>query len=313
MAQGRRGSRMTWNDDNVRTVRGIRPSYLTPSPPVSSSVSSPSSHHRSSEAHNISIHQLWNVILKTQRVNLDVNLAEVSAAWPGEQRPTVIALEGQLAAFRRHLPPGSNSKMVLHRGNLDAALAARAVGNRQDVTSASIQDEGERTAQADAEPTPENTQVRAPANASTHRNTTRMANATATPPAARTVARSTNAPATTIATPMTTSATTTSPPTASVASTGHASSISHGLPGWSTPPVSNQCKAKEPQGQYIPVFLPPFSTRETPRRTPKRTPMSLALPKNKSCIQDSLQFALERAASRCGRLNMLLYGGVMEV
>ncbi|KAE8422200.1 hypothetical protein BDV36DRAFT_291699 [Aspergillus pseudocaelatus] len=86
---GRRGSQMSWNDNNINT--------------------------------------LWKIIMRTQQVNLDLNLAEISAAWPTQPRPTILALEQQLANFRRHLRPGNS--VVLRRGDINAAMSSLATAN----------------------------------------------------------------------------------------------------------------------------------------------------------------------------------------
>ncbi|KAE8378962.1 hypothetical protein BDV26DRAFT_176853 [Aspergillus bertholletiae] len=76
---------------------------------------------------NNNVNILWQIILRTQSVNLDANLAEIAAAWPSYPRPTVFALEQQLANFRRHSRAGNS--VVLRRGNLDDAIRAQAAAN----------------------------------------------------------------------------------------------------------------------------------------------------------------------------------------
>ncbi|KAB8267821.1 hypothetical protein BDV30DRAFT_246272 [Aspergillus minisclerotigenes] len=106
---GQPRTQMSWNNNNINTVGDNQPS-----------VSSPSA---ADEADTISSRQLWQVIMRTQQVDLDLNLAEISAAWPTQPRPTVFALEQQLAGFRRHLRAGNT--LVLRRGNINAALTAQ--------------------------------------------------------------------------------------------------------------------------------------------------------------------------------------------
>ncbi|KAE8162900.1 hypothetical protein BDV40DRAFT_299961 [Aspergillus tamarii] len=110
---GRRGTQMSWNNNNINTVRHSQPSVPTPSP--------------AAQADTVSSRQLWQIIMHTQQVNLDLNLAEISAAWPTHPRPTVLALEQQLANFRRHLRPGNS--VVLRRGDINAALSSQATAN----------------------------------------------------------------------------------------------------------------------------------------------------------------------------------------
>ncbi|KAE8361979.1 hypothetical protein BDV27DRAFT_166499 [Aspergillus caelatus] len=110
---GRRGSQMSWNDNNINTVCQNQTSVSTPSPAV--------------QADTISSRQLWQIIMRTQQVNLDLNLAEISAAWPTQPRPTILALEQQLANFRRHLRPGNS--VVLRRGDINAAMSSLATAN----------------------------------------------------------------------------------------------------------------------------------------------------------------------------------------
>ncbi|KAB8210928.1 hypothetical protein BDV34DRAFT_220103 [Aspergillus parasiticus] len=107
---GQTRTQMSWNNNNINTVGDNQPS-----------VSSPSA---ADEADTISSRQLWQVIMRTQQVDLDLNLAEISAAWPTQPRPTVFALEQQLAGFRRHLRAGNT--VVLRRGDINAALSAQA-------------------------------------------------------------------------------------------------------------------------------------------------------------------------------------------
>lgn len=64
---GRRGTQMSWNNNNINTVRHSQPSVPTPSP--------------AAQADTVSSRQLWQIIMHTQQVNLDLNLAEISAAW----------------------------------------------------------------------------------------------------------------------------------------------------------------------------------------------------------------------------------------
>ncbi|KAE8342677.1 hypothetical protein BDV24DRAFT_162211 [Aspergillus arachidicola] len=103
-------TQLSWNNNNIDTVGDNQPS-----------VSSPSA---ADEVDTISSRQLWQVIMRTQQVDLDLNLAEISAAWPTQPRPTVFALEQQLAGFRRHLRAGNT--VVLRRGDINAALSAQA-------------------------------------------------------------------------------------------------------------------------------------------------------------------------------------------
>ena len=63
----RQEPRMVWNNTNINTVRDSQPSASTPSP--------------AAQADSISARQLWQVIMRTQQVKLDLNLAEISAAW----------------------------------------------------------------------------------------------------------------------------------------------------------------------------------------------------------------------------------------
>ncbi|KAE8323827.1 hypothetical protein BDV39DRAFT_217530 [Aspergillus sergii] len=107
---GQTRTQMSWNNNNINIVGDNQPS-----------VSSPSA---ADEADTISSRQLWQVIMRTQQVDLDLNLAEISAAWPTQPRPTVFALEQQLAGFRRHL--GAGNTVVLRRGDINAALSAQA-------------------------------------------------------------------------------------------------------------------------------------------------------------------------------------------
>ncbi|KAK6835208.1 hypothetical protein RU639_002329 [Aspergillus parasiticus] len=124
---GQTRTQMSWNNNNINTVGDNQPS-----------VSSPSA---ADEADTISSRQLWQVIMRTQQVDLDLNLAEISAAWPTQPRPTVFALEQQLAGFRRHLRAGNT--VVLRRGDINAALsaqaAATATANTHAATTASAQ------------------------------------------------------------------------------------------------------------------------------------------------------------------------------
>ncbi|KAE8140545.1 hypothetical protein BDV38DRAFT_239863 [Aspergillus pseudotamarii] len=96
---------------------------------VSSKVKSRKGRRRGSQMswNNNNINTLWQVIMRTQQVNLDLNLAEISAAWPTHPRPTVLALEQQLANFRRHLRPGNS--VVLRRGDINAAMSSLATAN----------------------------------------------------------------------------------------------------------------------------------------------------------------------------------------
>lgn len=64
---GQPRTQMSWNNNNINTVGDNQPS-----------VSSPSA---ADEADTISSRQLWQVIMRTQQVDLDLNLAEISAAW----------------------------------------------------------------------------------------------------------------------------------------------------------------------------------------------------------------------------------------
>lgn len=64
---GQPRTQMSWNNNNINTVGDNPPS-----------VSSPSA---ADEADTISSRQLWQVIMRTQQVDLDLNLAEISAAW----------------------------------------------------------------------------------------------------------------------------------------------------------------------------------------------------------------------------------------
>ncbi|OOO10939.1 hypothetical protein OAory_01074090 [Aspergillus oryzae] len=110
---GQPRTQMSWNNNNINTVGDNPPS-----------VSSPSA---ADEADTISSRQLWQVIMRTQQVDLDLNLAEISAAWPTQPRPTVFALEQQLAGFRRHLRTGNT--LVLRRGDINAVMSAQAAAS----------------------------------------------------------------------------------------------------------------------------------------------------------------------------------------
>ncbi|OGM48688.1 hypothetical protein ABOM_001962 [Aspergillus bombycis] len=137
---GQRGPQMSWNNTNINTVRDNQPSVSTPSP--------------TAQADTISARQLWQIILRTQQVKLDLNLAEISAAWrkcpfpppppvtsqstlthlpATDPRPTIFALEQQLAGFRRHARAGNS--MVLHRGDINVAMSAQAAANAQAATA----------------------------------------------------------------------------------------------------------------------------------------------------------------------------------
>ncbi|KNG89122.1 hypothetical protein ANOM_003003 [Aspergillus nomiae NRRL 13137] len=109
----RQEPRMVWNNTNINTVRDSQPSASTPSP--------------AAQADSISARQLWQVIMRTQQVKLDLNLAEISAAWPTYPRPTIFALEQQLAGFRRHARAGNS--VVLRRGDINVAMSAQAAAD----------------------------------------------------------------------------------------------------------------------------------------------------------------------------------------
>ncbi|KAE8354358.1 hypothetical protein BDV28DRAFT_147190 [Aspergillus coremiiformis] len=212
------------------------------------------------------VRMLWTVILHSQDVRLDLNLAEVSVAWPGEQRPTVFALEQQLQAFRRDSQAGRRVK--LRRGDIDVALAAQAA-NGQTINA--------------------HLPVQAPAPAPVIANGNGPAT-TAAPAAPRRVSRHAcsrrRRPATSH--PVTSSAAHGRP---YPSGPGHANGMSlvDGNAGWFTPSSSSDDRAKESQVQAaarahpIPVFAPPFSPRATPRDRPTPRPGATITSMNMDC------------------------------